>query len=398
MHDKNRRRARDLFLVSAGPAARQWRCDCTSVVDTCSADVVARGSYLEIKTDEAQCARVDYFVDGQPFVSVVVDGEDRQTGSRVPRIRRSWSRAARFAARTRRHRRRLPRERAARCGRPRRRRSGKLEPLIAGIPSIPPQRAHAARGPRRRRVHRQRGRDRRVLARDRGRSRAAYSTPRRLRPFPLALSAVPERAPQRLAGTGRVFTRRTRTPGAGRAHRRAGVRARATMRAAGRVYNYGEMVDVSLINVCGEPLTCIRLRSGHRALRRSLDVQRLGGSGQRLVPANDRRLGTRVSPRGTARHPHVRVYRRLLRDARAELAVPLGRVRRKRHLACRETPANGLAQSRDNRRASTRRRAPPRGIAGSLNARSAPHSRLARPAPASFAVAARFARSRPLGR
>ena len=25
-----------------------------------------------------QCARVDYFVDGQPFVSVVVDGEDRQ--------------------------------------------------------------------------------------------------------------------------------------------------------------------------------------------------------------------------------------------------------------------------------------------------------------------------------
>ena len=24
------------------------------------------------------CARVDYFVDGQPFVSVVVDGEDRE--------------------------------------------------------------------------------------------------------------------------------------------------------------------------------------------------------------------------------------------------------------------------------------------------------------------------------
>ena len=73
-----------LFVMTtwAGSAAAQpdspWRCDCTAIVDTCSADVVARGSFLEIKTDQAQCARVDYFVDGQPFVSVVVDGEDRQ--------------------------------------------------------------------------------------------------------------------------------------------------------------------------------------------------------------------------------------------------------------------------------------------------------------------------------
>ena len=65
-------------MVRLAAFAQQLRCDCTSVVDTCSADVIARGSYLEIKTDKPQCARVDYFVDGQPFVSVVTDGEDRQ--------------------------------------------------------------------------------------------------------------------------------------------------------------------------------------------------------------------------------------------------------------------------------------------------------------------------------
>ena len=65
-------------LAGFGTAEAQYRCDCTSVVDTCNAEVVARGSFLEIKTNQQQCARVDYFVDGQPFVSVVVDGEDRQ--------------------------------------------------------------------------------------------------------------------------------------------------------------------------------------------------------------------------------------------------------------------------------------------------------------------------------
>jgi TonB family protein len=66
------------LLLGCGVAHAQYRCDCTSVVDTCTANVAARGSFLEVKTDRPQCARVDYFVDGQPFVSMVVDGEDRQ--------------------------------------------------------------------------------------------------------------------------------------------------------------------------------------------------------------------------------------------------------------------------------------------------------------------------------
>ena len=56
----------------------QPRCDCTSIVDTCNADVTVRGSFIDVKSDTRQCSRVDYFVDGLPFVSVVVDGEDRQ--------------------------------------------------------------------------------------------------------------------------------------------------------------------------------------------------------------------------------------------------------------------------------------------------------------------------------
>ena len=68
-----------IALASAGSiGAQPLRCDCTSIVDTCSANVEAHGSYLDVKTNAKQCARVDYFVDGQPFVSVAVNGEDRR--------------------------------------------------------------------------------------------------------------------------------------------------------------------------------------------------------------------------------------------------------------------------------------------------------------------------------
>src|SRR5690606_7129535 len=66
-----------LLLVAEGAAA-QFRCDCTAIVDTCTAEVAIRGTAIEVTTDRPQCARVDYFVDGQPFVSLAVDGEDRR--------------------------------------------------------------------------------------------------------------------------------------------------------------------------------------------------------------------------------------------------------------------------------------------------------------------------------
>jgi TonB family protein len=65
-------------LLASASAHAQWRCDCTAIVDSCSADVTVRGSSIDVTTDSQQCARVDYFIDGQPFVAVAVEGQARQ--------------------------------------------------------------------------------------------------------------------------------------------------------------------------------------------------------------------------------------------------------------------------------------------------------------------------------
>ncbi len=128
-----------VLLGCCGAAHAQYRCDCTSVVDTCIANVVARGGYLEVKTDRPQCARVDYFVDGQPFVSVVVDGEDRQNwlarttspkilvqSCQVCRDNGAGVAAAPVTPRA------APATAPAAEGE-----AAKLEPLIAGVPEYP---------------------------------------------------------------------------------------------------------------------------------------------------------------------------------------------------------------------------------------------------------------------
>jgi TonB family protein len=66
------------MLLPAGHAAAQARCDCTAIVDSCRADVSIQGSWVEVSSDHQQCSRVDYFIDGLPFVAVVVDGVQRQ--------------------------------------------------------------------------------------------------------------------------------------------------------------------------------------------------------------------------------------------------------------------------------------------------------------------------------
>jgi TonB family protein len=61
-----------------GSAAAEWRCDCTQIVGSCSAAATAGASFIEVTSNVEQCARVDYFVDGIPFVALVVDGSERQ--------------------------------------------------------------------------------------------------------------------------------------------------------------------------------------------------------------------------------------------------------------------------------------------------------------------------------
>ena len=65
-------------LVFAGQAHAEWRCDCTSIVASCAATATVQDSFIEVTSSTEQCSRVDYFVDGTPLVALVVDGAERQ--------------------------------------------------------------------------------------------------------------------------------------------------------------------------------------------------------------------------------------------------------------------------------------------------------------------------------
>lgn len=64
--------------VINSPARAEWRCDCTTILDSCTAEVVVQDTFIDVTAPAAQCARVDYFIDGMPFVSVAVDGAARE--------------------------------------------------------------------------------------------------------------------------------------------------------------------------------------------------------------------------------------------------------------------------------------------------------------------------------
>jgi TonB family protein len=69
-----------LALGIVGTSAQaEWRCDCTTILDTCSATVTVQNDAVSIDSDHAQCARVDYLIDGLPFVALVVDGHGQQS-------------------------------------------------------------------------------------------------------------------------------------------------------------------------------------------------------------------------------------------------------------------------------------------------------------------------------
>jgi TonB family protein len=67
-----------LSLVCTGAHA-QSRCDCSTIVDTCAASATVVNDAISIESDHRQCSRVDYLVDGVPFVALVVDGSGRQS-------------------------------------------------------------------------------------------------------------------------------------------------------------------------------------------------------------------------------------------------------------------------------------------------------------------------------
>ena len=75
--------------VASLSAHAEWRCDCATIVDACSATVTVESDAVSIASDHRQCSRVDYLIDGLPFVALVVDGQERQswlTRSENPRV------------------------------------------------------------------------------------------------------------------------------------------------------------------------------------------------------------------------------------------------------------------------------------------------------------------------
>jgi TonB family protein len=301
-----------LLLACFGTANAQYRCDCTSVVDTCSAEIVARGSFLEIKTNQQQCARVDYFVDGQPMVSVVVDGEDREnwlartTNPRILvqscQVCRDTGSSTTVTAPVR----ATPAPAAAAAGQaaPADDSTGGLQPLIAGVPEYPAT-ARGARGA--------------VEVEFTVTPVGTVESPRVVSAEPrtvfdaAALAAVarrryaadPAREPQ-VVQERIEFAPPRGAAAAGAAAVSAGPRNQCVREDA--VYNYGEMVDVGLINACAEPLMVFGCAQGTGKDSGRWVCNNSEQRGDILVTADDQRLGRRFTA-GNASDVRTYTYR-----------------------------------------------------------------------------------------
>jgi TonB family protein len=300
-----------LALAAAGSiGAQPLRCDCTSFVDTCSANVEAHGSYLDVKTNAKQCARVDYFVDGQPFVSVAVNGEDRRdwlartsspkiivqscqvcrdNGEAAKPLLRSSAAPASTASNA-------AAQPASKSGAEPEK--GGLQPLIAGVPSYP---ADA------RRRHVEGYADVEFTVTPQGTVEGAHVTASQPKGTfdAAAVAAVSRwrfpaeqsRAPQTL--TKRVDFKLDSRDAAESANAGAALGPRNQCVREDAVYNYGDTVDVGLINACSVPLLVFGCAPGTGRYEGRWLCNDSEQAGNVLVPANDRRLGTRFAA-GTA--------------------------------------------------------------------------------------------------
>jgi TonB family protein len=326
-----------LLFAGLGVAEAQYRCDCTSVVDTCSADVVARGSFLEITTNQQQCARVDYFVDGQPFVSVVVDGQDRENWlarTTNPRILVQSCQVCRdTGAPTAAPPRATPPPAAD--GQAAANGGDGLEPLIAGVPEYP----EAAR---------ERGLRGYVEVEFTVTPAGAVESSRVVAADPpsvfdaAALAAVArrrypadaERAPQ-------VVKERMEFAPTRAAQAAAGGAGEGPLNQCVRedaVYNYGEMVDVGLINACVEPLVVFGCAQGTGKDRGRWICTDSEQRGDVLVPVGDQRLGRRYTAGNAA---DFRAY--TYRDSFSVTRAPNSQYW---WIACAETDAECRAEAR----------------------------------------------------
>jgi TonB family protein len=303
-----------LLSLFSGGAAAQFRCDCTTVVDSCTAQVAIRGNWVEVTTDRRECARVDYFIDGQPFVAVVADGEDRQnwmSRTESPRVLVQSCQVCQDASATARPR---PAPAAATASS-----SGDapraLEPLIEVPPAYPP----AAQA---------RALDGHVDVEFTVNAAGAVENARVVEAEPAevfdqaALAAVSRwrypamegRAPETLRErvefrfadylwqlpTGRAPAPASLAPAAAEPMNQC-ARENAT-------YNYGDMVEVGLVNACAAPLLvfgCAQGTGSRLGRWACTDSDRLQMA---LAPGGDARLGTLTqiaTPTGSQSYRYV---------------------------------------------------------------------------------------------
>jgi len=72
------------ILLTTQNAQAELRCDCSEVVDSCSATVSLEGMQVNIESDSRACSRVDYLIEGQPFAALVVGGSTQINWSGQP--------------------------------------------------------------------------------------------------------------------------------------------------------------------------------------------------------------------------------------------------------------------------------------------------------------------------
>jgi protein TonB len=285
-----------LSSLSAVPAQAEWRCDCTTITDSCRAEVAIQGSWVEVSSDRQECSRVDYFIDGLPFVAVVVGGVQRQDwiaraessqvlvqSCQVCRDNGEAVAAAQASA---------PRATAARAD------SGSaLEPIIRVVPQYP----EAARA---------QGIEGRVELNFTVNSSGAVEFPTVSASSPAgvfdqaALAAISrwryppaaEDAPARSASEVLVFALEGNARGSGR--------GRPALEAGGprnecvredSVYNYGDVVDVELVNACAEPLLVYTCAAGTGRSADRWVCASLEEAAQALVAPGDVRVGMPVN-------------------------------------------------------------------------------------------------------
>jgi protein TonB len=299
--------------LSAVSAQAEWRCDCTTITDSCRGDVTIQGSWVEVKSDHQECSRVDYFIDGLPFVAVVVGGVQRQDWI----ARTEGSQVLVQSCQVCRDNADATPERAAAPRPAAPTEESGLTPIIKVVPQYP----QAARA---------QGIEGRVEVAFTVNSSGAVESPTVTASSPAgvfdqaALAAVSrwryapiaEDAPARNAAEVLNFALEANAGRAGR--------ARAPLNVGGprnecvredAVYNYGDVVDVELINACAELLLVYSCAAGTGRHTDRWICASQEEAAQALVTPGDARVGMPVNDTAGGRGPFALADRYLITRA-----------------------------------------------------------------------------------